>query len=115
MSLALKAGKCSVQGLREANEDAVAVVERRELVVGVVIDGMGGPEWGVAASRAAVGVLVRGLEKPGRDDLGSADLTAALRRAFRRADEVVRALQQPRRAGAAVVLVVWQPGSDVLH
>jgi protein phosphatase len=102
--------------VRERNEDAVAIVNRSDLVVGVVVDGIGGAEWGVEASRAAVTALIRGLEKPGRDDLGRADLTAALRRAFLSANDAVLAIgEQGRRPGATAVLVVWQPGGEPLH
>jgi serine/threonine protein phosphatase PrpC len=114
MPLRLHWGCCSLQGRRSENEDHVAVAEWPDAVVCVVADGMGGPDAGRLAGEHAAAALLANLNKPARDRAGPQGCEAALRTAFARAHDAVRAIQLPprRRAGTTATLLLWLRGAD---
>jgi serine/threonine protein phosphatase PrpC len=116
MPLMLRAGSSSLQGGHRAdNEDFVAVEQWHDRIACVVADGMGGAGLGSQASQRAAAVLLAGLDKLSRDCAGSVEI--ALRQAFGRAQQEVRALLSPQGqyVSCTATLLLWLFGADHVH
>lgn len=111
----LKIGQCSLQGVRDSNEDALQVMVCPTATLCVVADG--GPAGGRLASETAVSVLCRLLNGKLQIQQDRETVRAAIRSGLIQAHDSLLALQaqEPslRGLGSTVVLAVWSGGPDL--
>ncbi len=120
MALALNIGKCTLLGnYRENNEDSIEVTELPDMSVCIVADGMGGQQAGEIASKRAIEILPRELEKHLKGPLGNDETKTIVRRSLVQANEEIMAMaaldRDLKNMGTTVVLTVWRKGSSIMY
>src|SRR5438477_9616791 len=120
MALVLNIGKCTLLGnYRENNEDAIDVKQFPELVICMVADGMGGQQAGEIASRQAVEVLPRELNKNLASTTDSEETKQIIRQASVHTNRVIMDMAAMDRdltnMGTTVVTAVWRKGSNLMY
>ena len=109
MALTLNIGKCSLLGnYRENNEDSIDVRQFPDLTVGVVADGMGGPQAGEVASKRAIEIVPRELRKNLSANLNPEAVKGITKRAIVQANEEIMAMgaldKDMKNMGTTVVM-----------
>src|SRR5262249_15488962 len=90
MALALKIGKCNLIGnYRENNEDSVDAKVLPDLTICMVADGMGGQQAGEVASKNAIEIIPRELQRHLSGALGHDETKTVIRRAIVQANEEI--------------------------
>jgi protein phosphatase len=120
MALALNIGKCTLLGnYRENNEDSIDVKESADMTLCMVADGMGGQQAGEIASRRAIEILPRELNKHLVGPLGNEETKSIIRRSIIQANEEILAMAALERdlknMGTTIVMTVWRKGSTVMY
>jgi len=118
MAFSLNIGKCSLLGnYRENNEDSVEVKQYPTLMAAVVADGMGGQAAGEIASKKAVEIIPRELNKNLTPGLAPDAVKAVIRKAIVAANEEIIAMgkldKDMTNMGTTVVMLVWRKGGEV--
>lgn len=99
----IEAGGYTLQGRRDENQDAYAIVRTHWGVVAAVCDGLGGHEGGREAAELATEIVQRAAVTAQQDE--SAE--QLIRRAVKTAHQAVRARQKGRFSEMMTTIVVW--------
>ncbi len=114
--LRLLTGKCSLTGIREFNDDVIAITEPADASLCLVGDGMGGigtdKPLGVIACEHAFEVLTKKMHKNLPDAATPEENQSVIRRAIVAANEEVMAAitrkAEYRSMGTTIVLALWR-------
>lgn len=120
MALALKIGKCNLIGnYRENNEDSVDAKILPDMTICMVADGMGGQQAGEVASRNAIEIIPRELQRHLSGALGHEETKTVIRRAIVQANEEILTMasldRELKNMGTTIVMAVWRKGSSIMY
>jgi serine/threonine protein phosphatase PrpC len=120
MALALKIGKCNLIGnYRENNEDSVDAKIMPDLSICMVADGMGGQQAGEVASKNAIEIIPRELQRQLAGALGHEETKTVIRKAIVQANEEILTMasldRELKNMGTTVVMAVWRKGSSIMY
>jgi protein phosphatase len=110
MTLSLRIGQHTVCGVRQSNEDAIAVEQFAHATVCLVADGMGGQGIGAEVSRLGINVIAHELKCHLSPLARTSEVRKSVRAAVVRAhEEVVNlSVSSNRRCGSTIVVAVWR-------
>ena len=120
MALALKIGKCNLIGnYRENNEDSVDAKNLADMTICMVADGMGGQQAGEVASKNAIEIIPRELQRNMSGALGHDDTKTVIRKAIVQANEEILTMasldRELKNMGTTIVMAVWRKGSSIMY
>src|SRR6516165_782981 len=120
MALALKIGRCNLIGnYRENNEDSVDAKIMPDMTICMVADGMGGQQAGEVASKNAIEIIPRELQRQLAGALGHDETKTVIRKAIVQANEEILTMasldRELKNMGTTIVVAVWRKGSSILY
>ena len=120
MALALKIGKCNLIGnYRENNEDSVDAKTLADMTICMVADGMGGQQAGEVASKNAIEIIPRELQRNMSGALGHDETKTVIRKAIVQANEEILTMasldRELKNMGTTIVMAVWRKGSSIMY
>jgi protein phosphatase len=120
MALALKIGKCNLIGnYRENNEDSVDAKALPDMTICMVADGMGGQQAGEVASKNAIEIIPRELQRHLAGALGHEETKSVIRKAIVQANEEILTMasldRELKNMGTTIVMAVWRKGSSIMY
>jgi protein phosphatase len=120
MALALKIGKCNLIGnYRENNEDSIDAKVLADMTICMVADGMGGQQAGEVASKHAIEIIPRELQRHLAGALGHDETKTVIRKAIVQGNEEILTMasldRELKNMGTTIVMAVWRKGSSIMY
>src|SRR5262245_19952709 len=120
MALALKIGKCNLIGnYRENNEDSVDAKTLADMTICMVADGMGGQQAGEVASKNAIEIIPRELQRTMSGALGHERTQTVIRIAVLPDNEEILTVpsldRELKNMGTTIVMADWRKGSSIMY
>ena len=120
MALALKIGKCNLIGnYLENNEDSIDAKVLADMTISMVADGMGGQQAGEVASKHAIEIIPRELQRHLAGALGHDETKTVIRKAIVQGNEEILTMasldRELKNMGTTIVMAVWRKGSSIMY